>query len=569
VLLLDWIEQSRIRDGRIIFLGAHSDDVVGWQRFFAEAAEVAAWLQTSRGVGRGGRVVILGLPSRPMVTALVGTWMAGASVTCAPTPARNVDLAAYLEQTRRRLAALGDPLILLGDPYGSLAGPLIDGGAEVVPLPAIPTTHPGEAWKMPELTADDAAILQFTSGTTAAPKIVRVSHGNLAANITAIKERHPHDVVDGRGAVSKLKVAHGHEPVPDGCAVVHGRMLSWLPLSHDMGLIGGLATLLTCGSCDLLLGSPMDYLASPASWMRNAARYRVTNIVGPVSAYAMAGRLLRTGPLLDLSWVKTAASGGEPVEPDVAEGFLDDAARHGLRRDVFNASYGLAEATLAVTMPGVGEGLQVDVVDADVLAEQQFAAPAPSGRKVRRFARLGTPISRTQVRIVDPDSGARCPERAVGEIQVAGPSVARYLDDEMSGTYGRTADGWLTTGDLGYLAEGELVVCGRAKDLIIVGGRNLHPEEVEHAVAVVPGVRPGNVVAFATRSGGTDSVTVAFELRAGHDEHDVRRQVKAAVLGAIGILPATVHALPPGSIPKTPSGKLQRAEAARLWGVGQ
>lgn len=411
------------------------------------------------------------------------------------------------------------------------------------------TAEPAGAWKPPDLVDSDPAVLQFTSGTTAAPKIVQVGHGNLAANIVAIKDRARHDEV-------------------------HGRMLTWLPLSHDMGLVGAFALHLTCGHCDLLISSPTDYLEAPGSWMDNVSRYRATVVVGPASAYALARRLLDNGPVLDLSSVEVALCGGEPIEPAAIEGFLDAAARHGLRREAFLPAYGLAEATLAVTMPEPHLGLRVDTVDADRLAKEQVAVPARPGGRARRLALLGRPVPGAGVRIVDPVTGAACAERVVGEIHVSGPSIAGYLpvpanvgDGEAGVEVRWDAAGWLATGDLGYLVGDELVVCGRAKDVIIVGGRNLHPEEIEQAAAQVLGVRPGNVVAFATRHTGsaTDAVTIVFEIRPGHDESAVREQVVLAVATTVGVRPA-VRAVPPGSVPKTPSGKLRRAEAAKLWG---
>ncbi|OHV41364.1 MULTISPECIES: long-chain-fatty-acid--CoA ligase [Pseudofrankia] len=547
--LLDGIAKARYGPGRVVFLGPDADIDVGWSEFFEKAERVAAWLQNARGVGPGGRVAVVALPSPAVVSALVATWMAGASVTCLPTPARSTDMATYFEQTRDRIAALGDPLVLLGPPYQALAGVVAEGGARVEMLSDVLAAEEVGVWKTPDLSDEDSAILQFTSGTTSAPKIVRVSHGNLAANIAAIRERIRHDEV-------------------------HGRLLTWLPLSHDMGLIGALAVQLTCGHCDVLVGSPTDYLAAPSSWMRNAARYQATVLMGPASAYALAGRLLTVGPTLDLSSVKVALCGGEPIEPAAIEGFLDAAARHGFRREAFLPAYGLAEATLAVAMPGPYQGLRVDEIDPDALANKGHAVPVADGGRARRFVRLGRPVPGTRIRIVDPDTSADCPQRVVGEVHVWGPSVAGYLDDEDAEEGHQVrhgGDGWLATGDLGYLAGGELVVCGRAKDLIISGGRNIHPEEIEQAAVPVPGVRPGNVVAFATRrhGSGTDSVTVVFELRPGHDEAVVREQVTAAVLAAVGVRPAAVHALSPGSVPKTPSGKLRRAEAARLWGEQQ
>jgi fatty-acyl-CoA synthase len=309
--------------------------------------------------------------------------------------------------------------------------------------------------------------------------------------------------------------------------------------------------------------------------MRNAARHRATVLIGPASAYAMAGRLLKAGPVLDLSCVKLALSGGEPVDPDVVDGFLDSAARHGLRREVFLPAYGMAEATLAIAAPEPFQGPRTDEVDAEVLAERHVAVPAAPGRRARRLTLLGPALPGMRIRIVDPVTGVDCPERAVGEVQVAGLSIAGYLADATDateqGSAGTVRDGgWLASGDLGYLVAGELVVCGRIKDLIIIGGRNIHPEEIEQAAGTVAGVRPGNVIAFATRrQGGTDGIGIVFEIRAGHDEQAVREQITAATLVTVGIRPSVVRAVTPGSIPKTPSGKLQRAGAARLWGGEQ
>lgn len=543
-----------MENGRVRFLGPDSEDVTGWSVFFAEAERVAAWLQHAREVGPGSPVVVLADTSRAMVTAVVAVWMAGGSVTCAPTPARTVDLSTYVDQTCQRIAALGDPLVLLGTPYGEFSATLKAHGARVDPLSDTVTAETSEPWKRPDLSPTDPAILQFTSGTTTDPKIVVVSHGNLAANIAAIRERFRHDEV-------------------------HGRLLTWLPLSHDMGLIGALAVHVTCGRCDVLFGTPADYLAAPSSWLANAARYRATVLIGPASAYAMAGRLLAAGPRLDLSSVKVALCGGEPIEPEAIERFLDAAAPHRFDRNAFLPAYGLAEATLAVTMPPA-PGLQSDEIDADILAARRVAIPAAasSGPRARRFVRLGPAVPGLQVRVVDPETGQVCPDRSVGEVHVTGSSVTSgYLrgssqepDRPRPDGHGeaRTADGWLATGDLGYLVDGELVVCGRIKDLIIIGGRNLHPEEVEQAAGRVPGVRPGNAVAYPmTRDPGSgiEGVAVAVETRPGHEENAVRAGVAAAVLAAVGVRPVHVHVLPPGSIPKTPSGKLQRSLAATMF----
>jgi fatty-acyl-CoA synthase len=545
----DGLAQARLGHGRVVFLQADEDEELPWSEFFVEAEQCAAWLRHSRGIGPGSRVVILASRPREMVTAIAAIWMTGAALTCAPTPARGVDLVSYSQQTARRLETLGASLALVGEPYTALAAELRR-VTRVDRLEEVLAAEPSGVWKAPDLVADDPAIYQFTSGTIARPKVVRISHGHLMANITAIRTRVPHDDR-------------------------HGRMLSWLPMSHDMGLIGAVATYLVCGECDLIIGSTADYLTDPSGWMRNAARHRATALVAPASAYALAGRLLTTGPRLDLSSVRSAVCGGEPIDPTAIEAFLAAAAGHGFRKEAFLPAYGLAEATLIVASRRPGEGLAADEIDLAALASRHLALPAISGRASRRLARLGPPVPGTELRIVDPHSVDPRPPRAVGEIQVRGPSVASYLgaaapaavekgeDDGM-----RTADGWLSTGDLGYLADDELVVCGRAKDLIIVGGRNVYPEEIEQAVERVAGIRAGNVVAFAARRAGgvTDGVAIAAEVRPGHDEATIRERVTAAIRAAVGLRPMDIHLLPPGSVPKTPSGKLRRSQAALLLG---
>ncbi|WP_313954641.1 AMP-binding protein, partial [Frankia sp. EI5c] len=186
-LLLEGIDRARLESGRIVFLGADSADGLGWSEFFSEAERVAAWLQSERGIGPTSRVVVLASPSRAMVTAVVAVWMAGGVVTCAPTPARTVDLSTYAEQTRDRVAALGATLVLLGTPYEALGAVLAEGGFRVDPLAQAVAAETSGVWRRPELTHADPAIAQFTSGTTAEPKIVQISHGNLAANVAAIR----------------------------------------------------------------------------------------------------------------------------------------------------------------------------------------------------------------------------------------------------------------------------------------------------------------------------------------------------------------------------------------------
>jgi fatty-acyl-CoA synthase len=237
---------------------------------------------------------------------------------------------------------------------------------------------------------------------------------------------------------------------------------------------------------------------------------------------------------------------------------------YGLDPSAIAPAYGLAESTLAVTLAPVGTGVQADRIDPGVLEAEGRAVPAGPGRRVRQLVRVGRPVAGTSLRIVDPRSGVPVGERTVGHIEIRGPSVVgHYWGDPPP-----PAGGWLRTGDLGYLAGGELVVCGRDKDVLFAAGRNVFPQDIEAVAAEVPGVRTGGVAAFGVPGGPADRLVVAVETRVG-DPATVRRQVAAAVLGEVGLRPDDVVALPPGRLPKTSSGKLRRAEARRRYLSGQ
>jgi fatty-acyl-CoA synthase len=271
---------------------------------------------------------------------------------------------------------------------------------------------------------------------------------------------------------------------------------------------------------------------------------------------------------LDLSRLRLALNGAEPVDPSAVDAFCSAGARHGLDARAMFPAFGMAEATLAVTFPTPFTGLRLDTVDRRVLESDRYAAPVEADAPgARPLARLGSAVPGLSIRIVDADTGEAMGEREVGELEVRGTSVTTgyYRDPDAtamafrSGTEGPAAERWLRTGDLGYLLEGELVVCGRSKDMIIVGGRNVFPEDVERAAANVEGVRAGNVIAFGVEGRkGREGLVVVAETRAG-DPSPVRDAVALRVRQAVGLPPEDVVLVAPGSLPKTSSGKLQRS----------
>ena len=381
---------------------------------------------------------------------------------------------------------------------------------------------------------DRLAILQFTSGSTSDPKGVMLPDRCILANIDAIAE--------AIGITSE------------------DRAVSWLPLYHDMGLIGLLMTPMLAGF-ELVLGAPTDFLRTPGLWLEWISEYRGTITAGPNFSYALAARALRRQTGLDLSSWRLALNGAEPVDPAAVEAFCAAAAPHGFDPKAAFSVFGMAEATLAVTFPALGVGLEVDTVDRTALEHERYAAPAhPDGSDSTRLALLGHPLRGLELSIRDPETGAELGDREVGELEIRGPSVTPGYYANPEATAAAFRGDWFRTGDLAYLLDGRLVVCGRLKDMIIVGGRNLFPEDIERAAGTVDGVRAGNVIAFgSSRRRGREAIIVVAETRADDDTEPMRHAVASSVSDAVGVPPVDVVLVRPGTLPKTSSGKLQRS----------
>lgn len=534
--VVDAIIEHSGSDATLTVVGAGGVAVtVRWAQVHHRARRMAAVLADA-GLGRGHRVGLLGDTGLDLVCALQGVWMAGGAITVLPLPTR-ADQPGYLEAVLAVVADACLDLLIIDDLMAPATAPLLAAGTAVMPLAALTRAAdatPAASPVRPEPA--DLAILQYTSGSTRAPRGVPVTHAHLVANLAAIRTA----TSDG-----------STEP---------NRMLSWLPLYHDMGLIGFLALPMSLG-WPLVLQSPICFRTRPASWLRAIERYRPVASAAPNFAYRLMTRLLRAGLRADLSSLEFLLSGGEPVDPAAMAEFAAAARPCGLDPLAIVPAYGLAEATLAVSFSPRGRGLCVDAVDPTLLETQGVAEPARSGQPARQLVRLGPPVSGTSVRIVDRTTALEVGERRVGHIEVRGPSVVGNYHGEPPPT---TADAWLRTGDLGYLADGELVVCGREKDMLIVGGRNVFPHDVECVAAEVPGVRIGRVAAFGIAGSAGDRLVVAVENRDA-DPETLRRSVSVAVAIEIGLTPSEVVVLPPGRLPRTSSGKLRRAETRRRY----
>ncbi|HJR27053.1 MAG TPA: AMP-binding protein [Acidimicrobiales bacterium] len=524
------IERATDRGHALTFVVGGEPDVVPYAQLHEEARGYAAALQ-SRGVRPGDHVGILGPTSRELVTAIEAVWLAGATVVVLPLPMRMSSIEEFVGQTRRRIAHADIALVLVDPELAPFVEPE-PGDPPMVGWDAM-TTGRASAWERADEDLDRLAILQFTSGSTSDPKGVMLPHRTVGANLDAIAAAtslHPDDDV----------------------------LVSWLPLYHDMGLVGLLTTGLTTGT-PLVLGAPTDFTSSPGRWMEWMSTYGGTATAGPNFSYVLAARALGRADQLDLSRLRIALNGAEPVDPATVARFIEAGARHGLRPGAVFPAFGMAEIAIAGTFPEPMSGLRTDPVDLRVLEAERYAAPVDADHdRARHLAILGRPVQGLEIRVVDPATGDELKEREVGELEIRGTSVTPGYYKRPEANADLFHDGWLRTGDLAYLLDGEMVMCGRIKDVIIVGGRNVFPEDIERALADVEGVRAGNVIAFGVDLQGKEGVVVVAESKA-EDSTLVRKTVAARVRDAVGLPAKDIVLVQPGSLPKTSSGKLQRS----------
>jgi fatty-acyl-CoA synthase len=547
--LLQRIERAAQSDRTVTFVVGGAEDVVPWREIHRDAKGYAAALQ-ARGVEPGDHIALLSPTTRMSATAIQATWLAGATVVVLPLPMRLGSIEEFVDQTRHRINHADAKLAIVDPDLAPFVSPAPD-DPPMVSITELAEGDPG-AWRRPPDDDDRLAILQFTSGSTADPKGVMLPDRVLCANLDAI------------AAVPRLD--------PDSDVLV-----SWLPLYHDMGLVG-LFTLSMSTGTPLVLGAPQDFTARPSRWMEWISTYGGTATAGPNFAWVLAARALRRGPPLDLSSLRVALNGAEPIDPDNVEDFIDAARSHGFRPAAIFPAFGMAEVAIGGTFPEPLRGLRTDCVDRRVIETERYAAPTEVGSAgSRRFALLGRAVPGLEIRVVDTDSGAALRDREVGELEIRGTSVTPGYYKRPDANAELFHDGWLRTGDLAYTLDAELVVCGRIKDVIIVGGRNVFPEDVERAVGALDGVRAGNVIAFGTVNGrGREALTVVAETRAsGSGERDgddlaaLRHAVAERVVDTVGVPAHDIVLVAAGTLPKTSSGKLQRSLCHRRYNEGQ
>nr|NIR58713.1 AMP-binding protein [Gammaproteobacteria bacterium] len=465
-------------------------EVISYGRLAERARAMAAGLQ-ARGIAAGEPVALMLPTGAEYFYSFFGVLLAGAVPVPLYPPARLSHIEDHLRRQHAVLANCRTALLVTDEEvlrYAHLVKAHVETLRETL-TPAALAADPG-AYRAPGIGPADTAFLQYTSGSTGDPKGVVLSHANLLANIRAM----------GR-AID---------------AGSHDVFVSWLPLYHDMGLIGAWLGSLYYAA-PLMVMSPLAFVARPQRWLWALHRHGGTLSAAPNFGYELCLRRLTDEDLegLDLSRWRVAFNGAEPVSPATLERFCERFAPYGFRREVVAPVYGLAEGSVGLTFPPLGRGPVIDRVQRETLMRTGHAAPtAEDDPSALTFVGCGRPLPGHEVRITDP-TGLELPERQEGRIEFRGPSATSGYYRNPEATRALFDDGWLNTGDRGYIASGELYVTGRDKDIVIRAGRNIYPQELEDTVGDLDGIRKGNVAVFASPDpvSGTERLIVLAETR--------------------------------------------------------
>ena len=538
--LVEMLDAAAQSDLGLVFVNRKEQDLdVPFARIREQALSVAADL-VRRGVRKGDRIALV-LPTSPeFVQCFFGVLCAGAVPVPLYPPLRLGKLDEFHRRTTAMLKAVDAAMVVTDERIRRFLGVAVANSAPALGC-VTASSLGGPISEAVEVAPDDVAVIQFSSGTTNDPKPVALTHANLLSNLATLE----------------------HYIAADGARPVVG--VSWLPLYHDMGLIGKLLSAFYIQAKVVLL-PPELFVAVPGAWLRAISRHRGTITAAPNFAFGLCLKRISDDELegVDLSSWSICLNGAEAVSAATQRRFSERFARWGFRAKSFTPCYGMAEASLAVTFKAPGTSFKTLGVDGDKLASEGIVEPG--GKEI---VSAGPPLTGMGVEIRD-DHGAALPPGRVGHIFVSGPSI-------MAGYFGRPDltdqalhDGWLRTGDRGFIHDGEVYVCGRQKDIVIVRGANHAPEEFEAALEGLPGVRTGCAVAVGFVPPGDDDEALAMLVETTSDATaGLAQEVASRVQQHTGILPARVEVLAPGTLPRTSSGKLRRREALNQWLTGK
>ena len=513
-----------------------------WEEIEAQAQRVAAGFQARDGEP-GDRVTIVCQGLRPLVTSFFGAVLAGLHPSILPTPISRHRLQGYLQHVVS-IVRVAEPKFVVVDEEVELVGkPLVkeanlENKALVIRHDEL--IDSSSRFDLHEPAPDEIAVIQFTSGSTSSPRGVVLPHRCVAANVQAIVERlevAPHDVGGG-----------------------------WLPMYHDMGLIGNLLGA-AARSIDLVLTTPFNFLRRPRRWLDVMERHNVSITAGPNVSYR---HLLERGdiPGRDLGKWRVAIIGAEPVDPELLTAFTEAFEPAGFPKTGFMPAYGLAEVGLMATGVRAQEEYEIVEVDREALEGEGVARPVNEASNCARIVSCGAPVRETSVRIVD-DHGELVPDSCIGEISIAGSSVMREYFNDPVATADTLHGEWLMTGDLGYMKDQQLFVTGRKKELIIFGGRNYYPQDIERVVHGLELVRSGSVVAFGTKNGHDEGIVIVAAPRDPQNSESIGARVRAVVSESLNLPVLDVVLLESGRIPRTTSGKLCRGRCRDLYEGGE
>jgi 1-acyl-sn-glycerol-3-phosphate acyltransferase len=554
VEVLEWHAQRHPDRRHILYLpGDGEPEELTYAGLLTRARAVAAGL-VHLGVGPGQAVGLMLPTGLEYFAAFFGVQIAGGVPVPLYPPARRSQIEDHLRRQAGILQTAGAEVLITFPEVLTLARllraqlPVLRKVVTVAELSTDTAPSTGPAAPAVHVKESDLAFLQFTSGSTGNPKGVMLTHANLLANLRAIQS--------------------GADVRPDDVVV------SWLPLYHDMGLIGCWMGSLYFG-VPLILMSPLTFLARPSRWLWTLHRYRGTLSAAPNFAYELCVNKIPDAEIegLDLSSWRMALNGAEPVSPEAVRRFIDRFSPHGFNPGALSPVYGLAENSLAVAFPPLGRPPLIDVVDREAFQRTGEAVPvANDDSHALRFVSCGFPLVGHEVRIVD-EAGREVGERREGRLEFKGPSASSGYFKNPEATAKLVHGEWRDSGDRAYVAAGEVYITGRVKDIIIRGGRNLYPHELEGAVGEVPGIRKGCVAVFGSPDPktGTERLVVMAETR----ERDaaaldnLRQAVQDVTIDLLGTPAEVVALVPPHGVPKTSSGKVRRSSARELFESGK
>jgi fatty-acyl-CoA synthase len=517
------------------------------------------------GLKKGDRVALICPTNEDFVLCFFGAIRAGIVPVPIYPPLGIGQLQGYLDNTRHIVSKSGARALVTTAQIKRLLGTVQASSPALEQVVAVEAIRESlEPLKGVKIEPSDVAFLQFTSGSTSRPKGVTLTHANLMANVRCI-------------------MFDGLRMTKDDVGV------SWLPLYHDMGLIGFVLAPVVHRTPIAVL-PPLLFLKRPVTWFQAITRHKGTIAYAPNFAYALCVKRIRERDLegVDLKSWRVAGCGAEPIRPETLEAFANAFAKVGFDKNALLPSYGMAESSLAISFTELGEGMKTISVDGEVLWAENTVKHVPDDDpRAVRLVSCGPKFPLHDIAVFESDDATSenpLPEGRVGELRIKGPSVMPGYWEDAERTRDTFAGGWLKTGDLGFLDNGRVYICGRSKEVIILNGRNYYPQDIEWEASRVAGVRKGNVIAFGARDPSgverdRERVVVAFECQdvprgteareLAVSKKDVVQAVRKAVQEGMNLVLDDVVPLAPGILPKTSSGKLQRAKTRELYESGE